>query len=282
MSKNIELTEKQILTIKELANKTRKEIGLHTDVPVADHILRYLESKNIIICHYPFKDGLHIDANITIFHTDNNPLEFIGLNSNLYYDEQIFALAHELYHYLTKSGLAYSENDKANESIEKMADRFAAELLLPEEVLKNIVIKTFNNQNLNEIYNLRILRFIALLQIEWWLPYRSVLKRLEEENLLTNEVVENLYKINHRDENSNYGKIFKSINPEIFTLLNSKSQNISISKNVMEVFIRNFEENIISEDEFIELLQIFGKSPLDFGFDLIAPPIDGSKEQIEE
>ena len=230
MSKNVELTEKQILKIKELANKTRKEIGLHPDVPVADDILRYLESKNIIICHYPFKDGLHFDANITIFHTDKEPLEFIGLNSNLFYDEQIFALAHELYHYLTKSGLAYSENDKANVSIEKMADRFAAELLLPEEVLKNIVIRTFHHRNLNEIPELRLLRFIALLQIEWWLPYRSVLKRLDEENLLSNDVIENLYKINHRYESSNYAKILKNINSEIFTLLNSRSRNIQFLK----------------------------------------------------
>jgi Zn-dependent peptidase ImmA (M78 family) len=282
MSKKVELTEKQILEIKELANKTRKEIGLHPDVPVADDILRYLESKNIIICHYPFKDGLHFDANITIFHTDKEPIEFIGLNSNLFYDEQIFALAHELYHYLTKSGLAYSENDKANVSIEKMADRFAAELLLPEEVLKNIVIRTFHHRNLNEIPELRLLRFIALLQIEWWLPYRSVLKRLDEENLLSNDVIENLYKINHRYESSNYAKILKNINPEIFTLLNSRSRNISISKNVIEIFIRNFEDNYISEDEFVELLQIFGKSPLDFGFDIIAPPIDELEEQLEE
>ena len=267
MKKRIELSKPQIKKIKELANKIRKEAGVFSDAAIADDLLGYLENEGIIVCYYPFKDGERIDANITIFHTDP-PIKFIGLNSNLYYDEQLFALAHELYHYITESGLAYSENDMLDARIEQMADRFAAELLLPESVLKDRVESSFPDEKTENISELRVLRFIAQLQIEWWLPYRSVLLRLKEEGLLPETIVGKLFNIDHRAENSSYSRIFKNINPEIYNLLNSKSKKIGISRNILEIFVRNYEDGYIEEDEFVKLLSIFNKKPSDFGFDV--------------
>ena len=81
---------------------------------------------------FPKTEGSHTDAAITLFETDKGMVMFFGLNTSLYYDEQLFCLVHELYHYMTRTGMAY-ELDKEEEGsdIEYMADRFAAELLLP-------------------------------------------------------------------------------------------------------------------------------------------------------
>ena len=281
MKNNTVLTEKQITEIKEQANTTRKEMGVYDDVSIADDLLFFIEKKSIIVCEYPFADDVHWDANITIFDNDGRQLVFIGLNSNLYYDEQIFALAHELYHYQTKTGLAFNKDQEEEDLItEKMADRYAAELLLPGEVLKRNLVKTFVEQNINDVAELRMLRFVAKLQIEWWLPYRSIILRLYEEGGLSVKRRDELLQIDCRDVEGNYAKIFMSIDPEKHSLLNSKSGNISITKSTFEVIIRNFEDGYISEDEFVKILALFGKKPFDFGFDISADLDDGDLKQF--
>lgn len=41
-------------------------------------------------------NGTHTYGNITWFKTDNDTITFIGLNTSSFYDEQIFAIAHEI------------------------------------------------------------------------------------------------------------------------------------------------------------------------------------------
>lgn len=62
-----------------------------------------IEKKGIVICEYPFKQtsASHTDAAITLFETEKGVVTFIGLNTSPYFDEQLFCLAHELYHYWT-------------------------------------------------------------------------------------------------------------------------------------------------------------------------------------
>ena len=66
-----------------------------------------------------------------------------------------------------------------------LADRFAAELLLPSKTLNHMVIEQFKTSCLKKVTNLRLLRFIARLQSEWWLPYRALVLRLNEEKYIT-------------------------------------------------------------------------------------------------
>lgn len=244
-------------------------MGAPCNTPVRDNLLRYLEEQGIIVCHYPFKDGSKIDANITIFHTEE-PIKFIGLNSSLYYDEQIFALAHELYHYLTESGLAFSDNDEDDKEMEEMADRFASELLLPKNGLEDSLAENFGEgENLRDLSQLRVLRFIAQLQVEYWLPYRLILKRLQEEKIFPEKIIATLSAVKERDEEGSYGQILKNMNPEIYALLNSQSRQISVSKNALEKLVRNYEDGYIEEDEFVELLAVFDKSPPSYGFGVV-------------
>ena len=137
MSKEIELTALQIENVRKKADETRKLFGIFGDVPIANDIFMLLEKNNIILCEYPFEasEGSHTDATLTRFETRDEPIMFIGLNTSLYYDQQIFALAHELYHFKTKTGKSYTEEENEDPLLEKQADRFAAELLLPSGTL---------------------------------------------------------------------------------------------------------------------------------------------------
>lgn len=267
----VELNEQQIYEVKRLAAETRHFFGVYPNVPIGSDIRLLLEKKDILLCEYPYPDaeGTHTYGNITWFKMDAETITFIGLNTSGYYDEQIFAIAHEIYHYTTRTGKAYMpEMEHEDVTIEKMADRFAAELLLPAEALKAMVIDTFDVQTMKGISENKILRFIAKVHCEWWLPYHAIVNRLYEEDIINTEQYEKLYKVDCRTENEVYRRILRSIDNEISELLNKKTKTIGISNSVIEIIIRNFEDGLIDENEFIDKLALFEKKPEDFGFDM--------------
>lgn len=270
MNNEIQLTELQVDQIKEYADKERKKFGV-IDVPIAGELVLLLEQEGIAVCQYPFPTNKksHTDANITRFETESGQMIFIGVNTAIYYDEQLFALAHELYHYITQTGKAYdTDADEEDKLTEKKADRFAAEILLPSKVLNSRIIEQFETSQLDKVSNLRLLRFIARMQSEWWLPYRALVLRLYEERYITDAQVEELFAIDDRDENSVYCKILCGISAENYKKLNTITRRTDVSTWVMEIIIQNYEDGDMTDDEFVSILKLFGKEPDDFGFDL--------------
>lgn len=265
------LDEKQIYDIKRLASETRQFFGVHQNVPIGSDIRLLLEKKEILLCEYPFPDteGTHTYGNITWFEADKERITFIGLNTSSYYDEQIFAIAHEIYHYTTKTGKAYTPDmDYEDKLTEKQADRFAAELLLPAEALKDAVADAFGVPKMFEVSDKRALRFIARIQCDWWLPYQSIINRLYEEEMINSDQYGRLYEIDCRTEQGIYRRILKNTDGEISDLLNKRTKAVGVSNRVIETIISNYEDGLIDDDEFLELLALFEKKPEDFGFEM--------------
>lgn len=286
MSKDnsFELTENMIYKIKSLADETRRLFGVHLNVPIGSDIRLLLEKNDVLLCEYPYPDsnGTHTYGNITWIKTGNDIITFIGLNTSSYYDEQIFAIAHEIYHYRTKTGKAYTPDIEYEDySTEKMADRFAAELLLPAEALSSVVLDLFGTTDICDVPDNKVLRFVARIQCDWWLPYQAIINRLFEEKIISNNQFENLYDFDCRSENGVYRRILRSIDSEISELLNKKTRKIGISNKVIETIISNYEDGLIDENEFIENLSLFGKNPTDFGFDMQVEFDDELKDLFE-
>lgn len=267
---NIELSPKEVVEVKCLARDTRADFGVNGEVPIANDINMILDKQEIILCEYPFGTNSKIDAEIVRFETEEIPLIFIGLNSSLFYDEQIFALAHEIYHFKTKTGKAFNADDKAEDiRVERRADRFAAELLLPESVLKNIVVMEFGKEQIDGANILRVLRFVATIHSKWWLPYKSILLRFKEEKLISEAFCDQLMNdYDPRDSEGEYYKLLKAINKNVAELLNSRTKRITVSEKVIDTILKNYEDDVISEDEFINLMNIFHKNPSDYGYDM--------------
>jgi len=286
MSKDnlVVLDEKQIYDVKRLASDTRRFFGVHPNVPIGSDIRLLLEKKDILLCEYPYSDaeGTHTYGNITWFKTDSDTITFIGLNTSSHYDEQIFAIAHEIYHYTTKTGKAYTPDiDYEDKLTEKQADRFAAELLLPAEALKAAVTDTFNASDMIKISDNKAWRFIARMQCDWWLPYRAIVNRLFEESIISKEQYEKLYEIDCRTEQGIYRRILKNTDSEISDLLNKKTKTVGVSSRVIETIISNYEDGLIDDDEFMDTLDLFGKKPEDFGFEMEAGIDDDLKDMFE-
>ena len=277
----IALNEIQCRDIRTLAHKKRLELGFTDETPIVNDILTILDSLNIMLLEYPIKsEGGKPAFSAALMYSEEGgqELAFIGLNTSDYFDKQIFALAHELYHYYTKAGshLSRIEDDDKNIT-EAKANRFAAEFLLPESVLESIVFDEFKTSSLQKIQTKTLLRFIARLQCTWWLPYRSLVKRLKEVNAISDKQYYELYAIDERDMNGVYGRIGKAINNDTFLKLNTATNSIGTSPKDIEIIIRNFEDNLIDEDKFADTLLLFNKKPEDFGYE-----INASQEDIKE
>lgn len=264
------LNEVQIEEIRKLASVQRQSLSIIGEIPIANDIFTVLEQLNIILLEYPIKsEGGRpaFSAAIMYSEEDGKELTFIGLNTADFFDKQVFALAHELYHYYTKTGSHLSRlSDAENTLIEAKANRFAAEFLFPEVALKSVVIDEFKTSKLEKVPDKTMLRFIARLQCTWWLPYHSIVKRLYEIKAITEDQYTKLYSIDERNLEGEYGRIGLAFNNEVFKKLNSKTDSIGTSAKDIEIIIRNFEDGLIDEDKFADTLSLFDKSPDDFGY----------------
>lgn len=278
MHQLIKLNEIQIEEICKLVKEKRRLLGYIGDTPIANDIFVILENLGIHLLEYPVKsDGEKQAFSAALMYSTEGDKElvFIGLNTSDYFDKQVFAIAHELYHFYTKTASHLTRLKEEEDSlIEVKANRFAAEFLLPESTLKSIIIDIFKKSSLKEVKINTLLRFIAKLQCDWWLPYRSIVKRLKEIDVISDAKYNQLYRINERDMNSEYARMGKGLNEEVFLKLNRATNNIGTSSKNIDIVIRNFEDNLIDEGQFNDILNLFGKKTDDFGYKIEVSPED--------
>jgi len=281
MNQKHELSALDIESIRQLAHDQRFALGFAGEPPLANDILMILEKLNIILLEFPIEtesDKPAFSAVILCSQEGGEDLVFIGLNTADYYDRQIFAIAHELYHYFTKTGSHLSRQEGPEiDVVEAKANRFAAEFLLPEDVLRRRVLEEFKSYSLADIQTKVLLRFIARLHCTWWLPYRSLVKRLWEIKAITKRQYQELYRIDERDKEGEYGRIGRSTQSDIFSKLNTATKTIDTSPRAIETILRNFEDGLIDEDTFANTLRLFNKDPADFGYEILI-----SQDDVDE
>src|SRR5690625_889754 len=164
MNQRIRLNELQVEKIRNLAARKRQSLGFLGENPIGRDIFGVLESLGIILLEYPIKSDSSrqaFSAALLYSELDGKELVFLGLNTADYLDKQVFAVAHELYHYFAKSGSHLSRLNGDEDIVEAKANRFAAEFLLPQNMLRSIVLKEFKRSRLQEIQTRTLLRLIA-------------------------------------------------------------------------------------------------------------------------
>jgi len=272
MYRKIKLSAQEIESIRKLARDERFSLGFSDEPPIANDIYTILDMLEIILLEIPIEAEQGKPSFSTVIlcsEEGGESLVFIGLNTADYYDKQIFAIAHELYHFFTKTGSHLSRQDgQENNVVEAKANWFAAEFLLPEDVLKRRVFEEFKSFSLADIQIKVLLRFIARLHCTWWLPYRSLVKRLWEIKAITALQYKELYEINERDLDGEYGRIGRSTQSDVFIKLNTVTKTVGSSPGAIETILRNFEDNLIDEDTFVRMLGLFKKSPAEYGYEI--------------
>lgn len=191
-----ELSSDEILQIKNQSKDARGRYGLNA--PIGTNIFSFLEQKGDIVFQLQdFKES-ELDAMI-IKYSAKSQKKYIIINSVKSLINQIFAAAHEFYHYLysfignSQDSIVctFSKNDKE----EIKANRFAAEFLLPEEALKDEV-NSFSKFIDGKFLNAPIARqivFCFYLTTKYSIPLKAVMYRLREENISNTDYLLNHY-----------------------------------------------------------------------------------------
>ncbi len=261
----------------ELMVKEKRSCIGGMDLPVANNLLAYCESLGIHIIQAPVSSSTNnstpqFSALYHLSRTGGEVHHFIGLNTADYYDRQLFALAHELYHYFYpsthSSEYRVSMTDEFIHKDDVEANYFASEFLLPSTRLVSLSKEWIDGDfSAEEIPT--ILRIIARIHLVWWLPYKSIVRKLHENNLIDENLFNRLYEEDTRSLEGRYCKIASSINDLSIRLLNSRTSLLSLDAASLETVISNYTDGITEAEDFLKTLKMFGKKPADLGITLV-------------
>lgn len=265
----------EVLDIVELAKSTRRSLDLGMG-PIGEKIFTVFRDKNIQLLNFSIE--LKNSSGLAAFYLQKKSsvtgLEsyYIAINTSVPLDIQIFNVCHEYYHHIDDNEnmlhlQRISEPD--DELINAKANRFAAEFLLPTETLITLVKK--HNRGSIKLGNWNdnaLLRLIVQVQIDYQVPYKMIVKRLNEIEAIPTGLKDELLSVDERDSESIYYKIGMTINDYAFSKLNTRTNKKGVDTDALNVILQNFDEETITVDTAIKDLSIFDKCLEDFGYDI--------------
>lgn len=148
------------------------------------------------VLYYPLhddeNDGFHISEPV-----GGQLCHFVYINTAKPLAKQVFAAAHELGHIWT-SDEDFDIEDSDNDAL---MNRFAAELLMPEDIFASMANEKLNELQIQDqpgkISEDNLFRVVAALMDEFYVPFQSVIRRLEELNFFDKRtcryIVEEIY-----------------------------------------------------------------------------------------
>lgn len=234
---------------KNRANDVRNRLGLG-DEPISN-IFKILENEGIFLFKRP------IQSNISAIFLRSQKDHLVILNTNKTLGHQIFSCAHELSHFLydqhIMGGVCIVNKTARDIEIEQLADYFASNFLMPEDgILKHIIRRTGGIRKIDT-------SDIIFLQQYYNVSLAAMLFRLFTLGHLTQEKYEYFKEtIRIKRDAALFG---------YSTGLYEKDQSISYSQNYIEMAMRAFTNDEISERKLEKLLQDIGAKLSDFVLD---------------
>ncbi len=179
---------------------------------------------------------------------------FVALNSSIPVDCQVFAAAHELYHIWYEQNPDVLPADLLNEQdkkiSEKKANRFAAEFLVDELLLKQEI----------ELYKIKKFTIKSILQLAelFTVPYRTMVKRLREI-----EVISDNDQSKFLTETEDSIEVYK----KRYSISSQKSDNRIAMDNLVELAVASYERDYITYEKLEYLLRMSDLKPEDLGIE---------------
>lgn len=224
---------------------------------IRDDVFMLLQACQCTVLYYPLDgeqedgcDGFHLEKPV-----NGEMKQFVFINTENTRERQAFSAAHELGHIwnvdkLIKEKFPNKEID--HQMSEDIINRFAAELLMPEEHFQKQI-----NAYLAKIdYNGKSVKLTELIDMTVYLmnyffvPYKAVIIRFEELNRLKEEYESEI--LAYKDS-----KIVESIiQTKQYTRLNVISRHKSLD-NLQELLLQAHDEELISDKRFNNICDLF-------------------------
>lgn len=241
---NGKLKKEDIAIVKAHAREKLVEYCKLNDV-IGGQIFNILEKENKVL-YYPLGDD-----QVWGFCESIQGKTFVCINTSLPYDKQVFAAAHELYHlwYGTSGELMLSEDmeeHSCGKEIELLANRFAAEFLVNEELLlQEMRVYEMDKHHL-------VIKDIVRLANLFVVPYHTMVKRLFEIKMLSNKEYEKFKSCTEKEVEVWRNRLGLTV------LMRSNPIGLSdLVDNAMDLY----ERKLITYDKLEYLLKFSGLSP---------------------
>lgn len=193
---------------------------------------------------------------------------FVAINTSIPIDCQVFAAAHELYHiwYEKNPGILPSDllDGEDKELNEKKANRFAAEFLIDEMILRQEI----------DIYKVRKPTIKSILQLAnlFTVPYRAMTKRLNEIGVIGEDELKRF--LSESDDSIQRYK-------KRYAISLYESDGRIAMDNLIELAVSAFESNLVTYEKFEHLLGLCGLKPSDLGIKKEAGGAFPSDEELD-
>lgn len=194
---------------------------------IRDDIFGILE-KHCTVIYYPLDNEENCGFHTQRFVKDKKE-DFVYINTARPLADQVFTAAHELGHVWCVTEKILNKIDSTvklkSEDEEKLINRFAAELLMPEVSFRNVFLA--NIKLLHSTDNkFRIEDFISVMVLQmndFMVPYESVRRRMIETHIISEEVGELLNK--NRDF---INALVKEFSKDLNTVLDKVTRKMTI------------------------------------------------------
>ena len=235
------LIERIIRRIQGLADELKKKNGIINEI-IRDDVLQILQACDCTVLYFPLDDGDGGCDGCHLVKPVNGRMEqFVFINTNNTRERQAFTAAHELGHVWKVDERLKEEFPDEEINDEVAINRFAAELLMPE----NFFVRVLNEYlkkisyagpkiKLNDL-----VKVIAYLMNYFFVPYKSVVLRLNEVKRLDERYNEKV--LDYKDSN-----LLKDIiMTEQYTRLGIKNK-IKSMDNLQEYLLEAEEKKVIN------------------------------------
>jgi Zn-dependent peptidase ImmA (M78 family) len=182
-----------IETIKKFIENKWKQEELYVYFPnrlLREDVLELLDRYCTII-YYPLENESNNGFHTRIPSLKRGVENFVFINTAQTIEKQVFTAAHELGHLWDVDEYVCSENNVVDQETvrEDIINRFAAELLMPEDEFLNAALSEIkkNTDDSKSISIGNMLKVTAVLMNMFCVPYRSVIMRFGEVGLLSSD-----------------------------------------------------------------------------------------------
>lgn len=177
--------------IAQATQTIRKQYGLDADSPIGDYIFVILNHECILI-QWPEDGQLDLDG-VSTEKVINGKLEtVVYINSAKNKEKQNICAAHELGHRYKLDKLirdAFPDDVYTPSIVEDIMNRFAAELMMPFNAFKKRAEVLYNDcferhESQRRLFLKRLLQSIVELMDFYYVPYKAVVRRLQEVDII--------------------------------------------------------------------------------------------------
>lgn len=254
------MDKKVIKEIQKLAEKIIKDNNLNDKTVIRDDVFNILQNiPNCIVIYYPIDteanedgcDGCHVVRTVKGIEK-----QLVFINTANTGERQAFSVAHELGHIWNVDGQLKDALPDTVFDVEEVINRFAAELLMPEELfIAQLIGRVRHHIPDNNVTVLGLIKIIVYLMNYFYSPYKAVVLRMEEIGFIDKNARDHL--LTYKDS-----QIVKDIiQEEQYTRLGIITEKKSIA-NLSDKLDEIEEKQLFPYNKIMEIRKEFGLSSI--------------------